>query len=241
MIKLSIIIPVLNSHEVLRRYFLHFERIGIDDDTEIIIVDDNSNPPLEYNGKLPIRIVPTNDTRKWTWPVARNIGVKASRGENILMTDLDHIIPKESINICREFDGDKVYFWRYFGVLLEDGSFTQDLKTIFEYGLSKEYYRKHGLKIGSLPNNICMKRDLFYKLGGYREDLIGKPYPQGEDKSFKRAYRRYERSLDREPKTVGTPIYMFPNGYYCGDVDFNPFGLFHKLSRATGRNLRYSP
>jgi hypothetical protein len=31
-------------------------------------------------------------------------------------------------------------------------------------------------------------------------------------------------------------LFMYPNGQFCGDVDFNPFGLFHKLSRKTDRN-----
>ena len=42
--RLSIIIPVLNSHEVVRRQLLHFERIGLPPDTELILVDDGSDP-----------------------------------------------------------------------------------------------------------------------------------------------------------------------------------------------------
>ena len=45
--KLSIVIPVLDSHEVLRRQLLHFDRMKLRRDTEIIIVDDGSDPPLE--------------------------------------------------------------------------------------------------------------------------------------------------------------------------------------------------
>jgi hypothetical protein len=30
---------------------------------------------------------------------------------------------------------------------------------------------------------------------------------------------------------------MFPNGQYCGDVDYNPFNLFHALTRKTEYNL----
>jgi len=93
------------------------------------------------------------------------------------------------------------------------------------------------LKIGSLPNNICLKKEVFWEMGGYREDLIGKKYPQGEDRSFKTAWYRWLNG--REQITEGAPIYMFPNGYYCGDVDFNPFGLFHDTSRKTNKNYRY--
>jgi len=237
--KLSIVIPVLNSHEVLHRQFLYWEKIGLPDDVEIIIVDDGSNPPLEYNGVLPVRIIVTNDTRPWTWALARNRGVKEALGEYVLMTDIDHILSKEAIDVASEFSGDKMYFKRSFGILTEDGELSQDKETLFAYGLSKEYYKKKGLRIGSLPNNICLNKEVFWKIGGYREDLIGKKYPQGEDRSFKKAWGNYVRSLDREAKTTGVPIYMFPNGYYCGDVDQNPFGLFHSLSRATNRNHKY--
>jgi len=46
-IKLSIIIPVLNSHEIVRRQIAHFKKMNLPDDVELIIVDDGSDPPLE--------------------------------------------------------------------------------------------------------------------------------------------------------------------------------------------------
>lgn len=46
-IKLSIIIPVLNSHEIVRRQIKHFKRMDLPDDVELIIVDDGSDPPVE--------------------------------------------------------------------------------------------------------------------------------------------------------------------------------------------------
>jgi len=46
-IKLSIIIPVLNSHEIVRRQIEHFKKMDLPDDIELIIVDDGSDPPLE--------------------------------------------------------------------------------------------------------------------------------------------------------------------------------------------------
>ncbi len=38
--RLSIIIPVLNSHEIVRRQALHWEKLNLPDNIEIIIVDD---------------------------------------------------------------------------------------------------------------------------------------------------------------------------------------------------------
>jgi len=46
-IKLSIIIPVLNSHEIVRRQIEHFRKMNLSDDVELIIVDDGSVPALE--------------------------------------------------------------------------------------------------------------------------------------------------------------------------------------------------
>ena len=67
--KLSIIIPVLNSHEIVRRQLLYYVAMPLADDTELILVDDGSDPPL----KLPrlyinSRIIWTNDSRPWTQP-----------------------------------------------------------------------------------------------------------------------------------------------------------------------------
>jgi len=46
-IRLSIIIPVLNSHEIVRRQIEHFRKMNLSDDVELIIVDDGSIPSLE--------------------------------------------------------------------------------------------------------------------------------------------------------------------------------------------------
>ena len=236
--KSSIVIPVLNSHEVVRRQFLHFKKIGIPDDVEIIIVDDGSEPPLKYEGKLPVTIHYTNDKRPWTWALARNAGARLAKGEYLLMFDIDHIISRELLDAARNFTEDKMIFSREFGVLLEDGSFTQDLDILIKYGFPPERYNSRGLALTALPNNFAIRKDVFWKLGGYREDLVDKPYPQGEDRYFKKAWLNYERKCGTTCLTRPI-IYMFPNGYYCGDVDFNPFGLFHNLSRANKTNYRY--
>lgn len=238
--KLSIVIPVLDSHEILRRQLLHFEKMNLPEDTEIIIVDDGSRPPLRYEGSLQLLILPTFDYRPWTWALARNAGAKIARGEYLLMFDIDHIITRDTIDTIYSFGGDKVQFKREFGVLLEDGTLTQDLDILEQYGFHRERIKKRDLVIPPLPNNFAMKKSIFWDMGGYREDRIGKPYPQGEDRLFKKQWLIWERTKGVKVHTYRPTIYMFPNGYLCGDgsVDYNPFGLFHKLSRATQRNFR---
>ena len=154
------------------------------------------------------------------------------------MVDLDHIITPQLLNVVRNYDGHKVGFSREFGVLTEQGELTQDMATLIRYGYPVERYKKKGLKITALPNNFAMKREVFWDIGGYREDLVEREYPQGEDRSFKKAWCNWERANNGKYYDGRPVTYMFPNGYKCGDfhVDFNPFGLFHNLTRATRRN-----
>jgi len=235
--KLSIIIPVLDSHEVFKRQCLHFERMGIPDDTEIIIVDDDSDPPLEYRGPLPLTIVPTHEPRPWTWALARNKGARAAQGRVLLMFDLDHIVCRDLIDFVRGFDGEKVQFKREFAVLLEDGTFSQGVPDLVDYGWPIGRLEKKGLRIPPHPNMFAMRADIFRALGGYREDMVDRGYPQGEDSDFKRRWHNSVVAGQWQVSTHRPTIYTFPTGKLVGhDVDFDPKGLFHKLSRAVDSN-----
>lgn len=231
MIRLSIVIPVLNSHEVVRRQLLHFERIGLPDGVELIIVDDGSDPPLD----LPswVRGKQTHDTRPWTWAPARNVGARMAQGDYLLMTDIDHIVSRELIDYARQFTGQKIQFKREFGVLKANGEFTQDCKVLAEHGLLPQY---HDLYVKPLPNNFVMRKDIFWELGGYREDVSHRLYPQGEDRSFKSKWMNWIAQGKGQVDTYRPTIYVWPSGQFCGDVDYNPFGLFHDLSRKTKHN-----
>ncbi len=234
--RLSIVIPVLDSHEIVRRQLLHFERIGLPGDTELILVDDGSDPPIENSFSQIAKIIRTNDKRPWTWALARNAGARLATGDYLLMYDLDHIADRKLIDFVRGFGGLKVQFTREFGVLDEHGRLTQDRGVLAQYGLPKDA----GLRFGPLPNNFAMRRNLFWYLGGYREDLVGKPYPQGEDRHWRSVWRTYEQNHGGEGSCVCThrpKMFMFPNGKYVGDVDADPKGLFHTLTRKTSRNF----
>ena len=233
-VKLSIIVPVLNSHQALRRHLLYMERIGLPEGTEIIIVDDGSDPPLENTSNLPATIYRTYDTRPWTWALARNAGAKLARGEYLLMFDLDHIITRELLDFVVSRDEPRIHFQRRFGVLDENGELYTDRKTLKEWGLIGERSR-----IESHQNSFAMKRELFWELGGYREDLIGQPYPQGEDSGFYAKWKEYSEATDIA-SVEGPTLYVFPTGRFCGDVDHDEHGLFHSLSRKSESNYHWN-
>ncbi len=238
-IKVSIIIPVLNSHKIVRRQILHFEKMALPDDVELLFIDDGSDPPIESDSKVGT-ILHTNDTRPWTWPVARNFGARHAQGEYYIMADLDHIVTREIVDTVRAFDGDFVRFHREFAVLDENGNLTQDRDILRSYGLPDDFE----LKFAPHRNQFAIHKDLYASMGGFREDRIGMPYPQREDGDFAKKWRElHEAGVIRDfDDMIGwdkrPTIYMFPNGKWCKgrDVDTNPFGLFHTLSRKTEKN-----
>jgi hypothetical protein len=211
--------------------------MDLPDDVEILIMDDGSDPPLEFDTEV-CRIYPTNETRPWTSSVARNKGAKISTGRNLLMVDVDYIIPRTVIDEVREFTGQKMQFSREFGVLNENGEFTQDKEVLLAYGLLPDRYAKRGAKLPFHPNTFAMNRDVFFEIGGYDEGLVfRRQYPQGEDNLFKRRWWQWEQAGKGLVHQHQPKIYMFPSGQFCGDVDYNPRGLFHDLSRKTKNNV----
>jgi len=120
----------------------------------------------------------------------------------------------------------------------ENGNLTQDYDVMRVYGLLESRITKK-LRLPPHPNNFVMRKETFWKLGGYREDLVDRPYPNKGDTYFK---REWAKAYDKGQVTMTDyrpTLYMFPNGQYCGDVDYNPFGLFHDLSRKTESNFWY--
>ena len=247
--KLSIIVSVLNSHEILRRQLLHFKHMDLPSDVEIILLDDGSYPALVDTIGVPnLTIQPTGNTHEpgsstgWTVEIARNMGARMALGEYLLMTDIDYIIPRDAVEAGRTLTHDKAGFHREFGVLDVNGNFTQDFAELRRYGLLESRIKERGTRMPPHPNNFIMRKSTFWQLGGYREDLATRPYPNKGDTYFKRAWAKaYEEGrVTIQDANLRTTLYMFPNGQFCGDVDYNPFGLFHDLTRKTQENHWYT-
>ena len=228
--RLSIVMAVLDSHEIVRRQIEHFRKMNLPDDVEIIFVDDGSEPPLENNADLKnFTIHATNDKRPWTQPIARNTGVRLAKGEYVTCTDIDHILSKQLIIDSVNCKSDVLRFKREFGILDGNGNFSQDKETLRAYGLQENRMRK-GLRTQPHSNSYTIKRSLFLELGGSREDRI-MFYPNRDEVplkvKLKRLHHRGKITIDEYRPT----IYVFPTGRFCGDVNYNPFGLFHDLKR----------
>ena len=229
--KLSIVTAVLNSHEIVRRLITYYNKMNLPDNVEIIFMDDGSDPPLTGSmGK--VRIHPTHDCRSWSEHVARNAGAKIARGEYLFMIDADYIIPRETIDIALKFDGDKMVFKRRFGILNPQGELIYDKATLQRWGLLRKWHRKNK-RVGGHRSQYVMSKKFFNRLGGYREDLAGKAYPNGggPGQHFFWKWRKAEHKGKCTTHNEVPTVFMFPNGKFCGERDYNPFNLFHNLKR----------
>jgi predicted glycosyltransferase involved in capsule biosynthesis len=236
-IKLSVIIAVLDSHEIVKRQLLHFDKMNLSkEDIEFIIVDDGSKPPLgiwlfdnmqlvENSDELNLNLIihATDDERKWSQPCARNAGAKIANSDRLLMTDIDHVLSKESLLFCMESDEDKVMFPRQWAILDHLGYINQNPTALYEYGLPQAIYEQRRLNGGMHHNTFMIKKSLFRKLGGYNESFCGKY--GGDDTDFSYRYSQLHQKGEAKRHVLGPSIYVFP------DPNRDVKKIFHNLRR----------
>jgi len=221
MIKLSIIFTVYNSHEIVRRQIEYFKKLNLPDDVEIIIMDDESNPPLNFpnNGLKNFHIYRTGNKAPWTQALARNQSIEKANGNMLLFTDIDHFFPKETIMAAREFNGDKMMFNRQYAIIDPDGNFNQDKSVLKSYGLKKNRLWKNRHN-----NSFAIRKEVYINLGGYQKKYWENRFHRSGDSSFYSRYERHSRHGIFKPSVTENMIYTFPSGdNYCA--------LFHNLSR----------
>lgn len=208
---------------------IHFKKMDLPDDIEIVIVDDGSVPPLPSYDVRNLIIYPTNDFRPWTHTAAFNIGAKMAKGEYQLQLAIDHIVTKKLIDECLSKGFDFLRFKREVAVLTEEGNVTQDKDELIKYGFPEDRMERRGLRISAHSGIYFIKSSLYWKIGGRR---VGNTYPHRDEVPVRRAIEKEWRNGLRKYGDEDRPtLYMIPNGRFCGEKNYNPFGLFHNLKR----------
>jgi predicted glycosyltransferase involved in capsule biosynthesis len=223
MVALSLVVAVLDSHEVVRRQLLHLERIMMPE-CELILVDDGSVRPLaqvcdSVEKSFGFRLHCTNDRRPWTQPKARNVGARLSRASKLLFFDIDHIVTRNVLKACLDYSGDKMHWIRRPGVLSEEGAIVTDQRVLLEHGLADQGPGVH-------VNSFMIRKEIFDALGAYDERFCGSY--GGDDLDFN---ARYE---DLSRRGLARPAEIAGEGYFYPDPAFTK-KLFHSLSRESGR------
>src|SRR5512146_274149 len=231
--RLSIVIAVLDSHEIVRRQILYLQKLELPESVEIIFVDDGSKP--EITNAVPLRnfrLLQTKDFRRWTQGLARMKGIAESTGEYILCTDIDHIVSREAVEAAFEVNCDKMVFPRRFAILDERGNLIRNLPMLLDWGLNPKAIRDEYLSDGVHGNTWLMKRTVFDELGGYDLKRCNSgTHLQGEDREFNKRWAVAQRAGKYRAQESGPPIYFFPMGKYHVNGDENPFGLFHTMKK----------
>jgi hypothetical protein len=117
---------------------------------QIIVVDDGSPVPCVKPEGLPnLTLFRIGVDVRWNWLAARNIGAHHAQDGWLLLTDMDHVVPAETLAsvIYGEHDPKVVY----------------------------AFNRREHTGAAAMPHSasFLMTRDLFWKIGGYDEALSG--------------------------------------------------------------------
>jgi predicted glycosyltransferase involved in capsule biosynthesis len=226
--KLSLIVAVLESYEVVRRQLLHLGR-SLTPDCELILVDDGSSPSLEEtcaSVDKPFDFVmhPTNDRRPWTQPRARNIGASLAHGDKLLFFDIDHIVTADVLARALAYQGDKLHWLRRPGVLDASGFIVTDRAVLLEHGMKDDRASVHG-------NSFVIRAEIFRRMGGYDERFCGRY--GGDDLDLNARYDDLCRDGQVKPAEVEGEGYYYPDPAHSKH-------LFHSLRREPRRiNARH--
>jgi len=218
----SFIIPVLDSHEIIRRLLLWYTKF-IPSTWEMIIVDDGSPKPIvpSCSHGINLRIIYTKDGRPWTQGCARNMGALYAKGKYLLMTDVDHFFTKECFDFASEFKGDLLFFDRTYGVINEDSQLVLDQEEFIRYGLPQKVNPK--VKLGYHCSSYLMKKSIFYDLlGGYDKKFCGRYGKEDSDLIIRYRDLVSKGLVEKHSKCPHTS-YVFPN------PNGDKLQLFHHL------------
>ena len=146
----------------------------VKDSIEVLVVDDGSPlwPAVEVArpSRLPVHSIFRLDRDiRWNQDAARNIGAHEARAPWLLLTDIDHVVPGDTLHALLEGDHDSSVFYTFSRVKYESG----------------EERDPH-------PNSYFMTKEMYWRIGGHDEDFAG---IYGKDFLFRKRALRYTREV----------------------------------------------
>jgi len=160
---ITLIYPYYNSPGMLAKHYAHWAGFSAETKAliDIIIVDDGSMVAHAINVPRPeglprVRIYRILEDKDWNWCGARNLGAKVAEGKWLFLTDMDHMVPEETIrSVARHAKPDRAYRF----ARLDYPDLTP---TLGKDGKPKPH-----------PNTWCMEKSMYWKVGGYDEFFSG--------------------------------------------------------------------
>jgi glycosyltransferase involved in cell wall biosynthesis len=181
------------------------------DKIDVVLVDDGSSQAavnVERPLGLPdLQIWRVLIDKPWNQHGARNLGAQTARGPWLFLTDMDHIMPTESLDALLSLDRPSVIYTFH----------RIDIDTMQPTTRPDGTCKPH-------PNTFAMTKKLYWRIGGYDEDYCG---IYGTDGLFKSRAR--ECAKFRHLHNV--PILRVPRSYIA---DASTTTLARKEGRPDG-------
>lgn len=159
----TLIYPFYSNHQFFAQQIdgWHAWPADLRQHVSAIIVDDGSPVPASLPTGLPfhMQLFRIEVDVRWNWLAARNIGFHHAPEGWCLVTDIDHVIPEQTLSSV------------VFG--------SHDSSVI--YGFSRSEH--DGRELAPHPNSWLLTRTMFWSVGGYDERLSGH---YGTDGSWRR-------------------------------------------------------
>ena len=189
--KLALCLPFYMNHGMLDEQLRRLERLPetIKSELELIIVDDGS-PNGEAQARdigLPVRVFRIDVDIRWNQDAARNIGAYEANASWLLLTDIDHLVPRRTFEWLLSNTLGRKTVYRFQRMTLDAIEGKKDRLT---------EYKPH-------PNSWLMTREIYFKIGGYDERFAGH---YGTDAEFRDRVLR----CAGEPVMLDAPLYRVP-------------------------------
>jgi glycosyltransferase involved in cell wall biosynthesis len=219
MVKISVIIPAFNEEKFLGNCLFSLKEQDFKD-FEIIVVDNNSTDKTREIAKEFGAILVSE--KKQGVAFARNKGAKIAKGEILVFTDADTILPKDWLSrIQKEFERDKELI--AFGGSCEfySGPISARIssKFLLKPFLILDKFFSGGFNL--MGCNMAIKREAFLEVGGFNENL---KLNEDVEISYRlREIGKVKFDLNFKVKTSGR---RFRHGLIFGIISYAPTTIF---------------
>jgi len=222
MVKISVIIPAFNEEKFLGNCLLSLKEQGFND-FEIIVVDNNSTDRTAEIAKKFGAILVFEKNQGVAF--ARNKGTSVAKGEILVFTDADTILPKDWLSrIKEEFENDKDLI--AFGGSCEfySGPISARLASKFLLKPFLVFDKFFSGDFNLMGCNMAIRRGAFLKIGGFNENL-----KLNEDVEISYRLRKMGKVKFDQNFKVKTSGRRFRYGLILGIINYAPTTIFRWL------------